>query len=175
MAARRGVAVLAVTHFNKATGGSANNRVIGSIAFVAAARVAFIVARDREDKDRRLLIPSKTNVGAEGGGMAFRVEVMDIGKGILAPFVVWDGAVSVTADDALSSNPERSAPSREAAETFLLEILSGGALPTRQIQSEAKAAGISWPAVRRAKECLGVKASKTALDGGWVWTPPPTG
>lgn len=45
VARRYGVCVLAVTHLNKGTGGKALHRVIGSIAFTAAARVAYAVAK----------------------------------------------------------------------------------------------------------------------------------
>jgi putative DNA primase/helicase len=174
MAARLGVAVLAVTHLNKSGGGSANNRFIGSIAFVAAARAAFIIARDPDDKDRRLMIPTKNNLGPEGQGLAFRIGLIDIGKGILAPMILWEGSVSVSAEEVLNSNSRKSdSPSRQSgAEDFLREILREGPLPTRQVQSEAKQAGMAWATVRRAKDTLAVVATKTALDGGWVWALP---
>jgi hypothetical protein len=63
MAAKRHVTVIANTHLSKAAGGSANSRVIGSIAFVNHARAAFIVTADPDDSTRRLFIPSKTNLG----------------------------------------------------------------------------------------------------------------
>jgi hypothetical protein len=40
----------------------ANDRVMGSVAFVNQARAAFIVTPDEEDETRMLLIPSKMNI-----------------------------------------------------------------------------------------------------------------
>jgi hypothetical protein len=176
MAARLGVAVLAVTHLSKSSnGGSPNNRFIGSIAFVAAARAAFIVARDPEDKDRRLFMPTKNNVGPDAAGLAFRIGLIETTAGIHAPMVMWEGPTSVTAEDVLNARPKKdgSSPRRNDAEAFLKTILADGPLPVRRIESEAKEAGLVMATVRRAKDVLGVKTSKTALDGGWVWELPP--
>ena len=73
MAARLHVTVIANTHLSKASGGSANSRVIGSVAFVNQARAAFIVTADPEDSGRRLFIPSKTNLGKPRDGLAYRI------------------------------------------------------------------------------------------------------
>ena len=54
MAAKRHVTVIANTHMSKAACGSANSRVIGSVALVNHARAAFIVTADPEDSGRRL-------------------------------------------------------------------------------------------------------------------------
>jgi hypothetical protein len=85
MASRLRVAVVAVTHFSKGGGTSANNRIIGSIAFVAAARAAFIVSRDPDDENRRLFVPSKNNLGPDRAGLAFRIETREVAAGIIAP------------------------------------------------------------------------------------------
>jgi hypothetical protein len=51
MASRLRVAVVSVTHFSKGANQSAVNSFIGSIAFIAAARAAFIVTRDPDTED----------------------------------------------------------------------------------------------------------------------------
>jgi putative DNA primase/helicase len=73
MAAKRHVTVIANTHLSKAAGGSANSRVIGSVAFVNHARAAFIVTADPDDPGKRLFIPSKTNLGKLRDGLAYRI------------------------------------------------------------------------------------------------------
>ena len=177
MAARLGVAVLSVTHLSKGAGGPANSRFIGSIAFVAAARAAFIVARDPDEGERRLFLPTKNNIGPEGSGLGFRVGTVVTPSGIVAPTVFWDSLpVTVTANEVLNASPENgSASARNEAEDFLRETLANGALSVLRIEAEAKTAGLSIRTVRRAKETLGVKASKTGLGGGWCWSLPQDG
>jgi len=72
MAERTGVAVLSVTHFNKPGGGNTSSkalhRFIGSIAFTAAARMAFAVMEDQDDANRRLVLHVKNNLAAPPKG-----------------------------------------------------------------------------------------------------------
>src|SRR5690606_10020909 len=74
MAEQRGVAVVCVSHLNKSGGNDALMRVMGSLAFVAAARAAYLVLKDPADEDRRLFLPLKNNLGADQTGLAFQVE-----------------------------------------------------------------------------------------------------
>src|SRR5262249_18890811 len=73
MADRMRVAVICNNHLSKGNG-SANSPIIGSVAFVNHSRLAFVVTPDENDKTRRLLIPSKTNIGPEQYGLAYRIE-----------------------------------------------------------------------------------------------------
>ncbi|MBU0639064.1 MAG: AAA family ATPase, partial [Planctomycetes bacterium] len=76
LAARHKVAVLAVTHLNKANTLPAIYRAMGSLAFVAAARAVWAVVRDEDDETgrRRLFVPVKNNLGADETGLAYALE-----------------------------------------------------------------------------------------------------
>src|SRR4029077_8075580 len=54
IATKHGVAIICVTHFTKAKGGSALSKVTGSFAFVAAARSVFTVVPKNDDPDWRI-------------------------------------------------------------------------------------------------------------------------
>ena len=58
---------------------------------------------------------------------------------------------------------------RREAKEWLKDFLADGPVAARKIQGEAKAAGLSWMTVRRAKDSLGVVASKSNFHGGWEW------
>ena len=63
IAERRQVAIIAINHLNKSLEGQAIYRSMGSIAFVAAARIAWQVCADAENPGRSLLLPVKMNLG----------------------------------------------------------------------------------------------------------------
>jgi hypothetical protein len=79
-------AVLAIRHFRKGAADSAQGRVIGSVAFTAAARAVYGVTPDPEDEDYRLLLCLKCNLAADTFGYRFRVTETAVGD----PFVSWD-------------------------------------------------------------------------------------
>lgn len=166
MAASHCVAVVAVSHLNKAQAGSALSRVTGSLAFVAAARAAYVVARCPDDPARRLVLPIKNNLGNDRTGLSYRIAEE---RGV--PFVVWDHEpVTVTADEALAPTQDVPRSARGDAVEFLSGLLSVLPVPVDDIKREAKEAGFSWATVRRAKDEIGAKSKKSGFDKAvWSW------
>lgn len=169
LAARRGVAVLCVSHMNKAAGQNPMYRATGSLAFTAAARAVWLVTRD-EQSGRRLLLPLKCNLSLEPHGLAFNIESPD-GD---VPVVRWfSEPVTVSAAEALAAEhgPSEHSELREAIE-WLRDLLEAGPLPAREVKAQARESGIAWRTVRRAQERLRIRPAKTAFAGGWSWALP---
>jgi putative DNA primase/helicase len=190
MANRLGIAVVAVTHLNKggAGGQSALNRFAGSIAFVAAARSAYLVIEDPDDENRRLFLQAKNNLGPKGKGLAFRVEQRLIPGDILASNISWDtDHVTASVDEALLASETRggndSRTGKDEAAEFLRELLAMGAMPVTEIEQEARGAGLLGSdspisqnkSFRSARGILGITPRRqggTADKGQWVWELP---
>lgn len=172
-------ALLGITHFSKSGQGSdPSQRVVGSVAFTAVARVVMVAAKvkgDDENKDARILARSKSNIGPDGGGFHYFLEQAEPLPGIHASHAVWGKAVDGTARELLTDpvaqpDDDSESSAKDEAVEFLLELLKDGLAPSKYVESEAKAAGIAWITVRRASDALGVKKRKT--NGAWYWFKP---
>ena len=175
LAGRHGAAVVCVSHLNKGGSGEALMRVTGSLAFVAAARAAFLIARDKGDKHRRLFLPIKNNIGNDESGLAFTVESATLPNGIETSRVRWEAeAVAITADEAMAPQgdlDERSA--LDDAKVFLTNLLTDGPVSSRQIRADAEGAGFAWRTIQRAQKALDIDAYKGGMKEGWLWILPP--
>jgi 5S rRNA maturation endonuclease (ribonuclease M5)/archaellum biogenesis ATPase FlaH len=162
-----GAAVVVIHHLNKgSTGANALYRATGSLDFVAAARAYHVVARDKQDEERRLFLPAKLNLARMPAGLAYRIA--DAG-------LVWeDEPVELSASDALregsASDEERSALAE--AESFLLEELAAGPVAAKEMKAKARAAGIAERTLMRAKASVHVTSAKDGFQGLWTWSLP---
>ena len=161
------VAVVLIQHLNKSGGTNALYRPIGSIAFIGAARSAFIVTKDPENPKRRLFMPAKNNLAEESNGLAYSIITAEND----APVIVWESdPVTITANDALAI-PEQSEDrtATDEAVAFLRDLLSAGPMQVSKIESEARQAGINSKPLRSARIRLGIKSVKSSFEGPWVW------
>ena len=170
---RSGVAIVAVTHPPKASTQKAIHSFTGSLAFVAAARLAFLAVKE-PDTDRRLFLGVKNNLGPLAKGLGYNINPIVIRPGIVAPCVTWDNEpVTLTANEAVKA--ERTAtrgPSKlDQAKSLLRMQLDGRPVAQNEIERAAGAEGLSWSTIKRAKAELGIVSQKDGL-GGWVWELP---
>jgi hypothetical protein len=180
LAAKAGAAVVCVSHLNKGGGSEALMRVTGSLAFVAAARAAYVVAKDQEDGNRRLFLPLKNNVGNDQTGLAFTVQGAQVPSpaGLIETArVVWEAEpVSVSADEAMATTvaPEERTAAEEA-ESWLRELIAeeGGKVDRRDVMKAAHAMGFKERTVHRAREKLGLSVVQSGFGKEkrslWAW------
>jgi hypothetical protein len=102
------------------------------------------------------------------------------GANIVMSGIVWEGAVDMTADQALAAlAPTKDKGQQSGAVAFLLDVLANGPVPVKIIEERAAARGFSKDQLKRAKQkmCVGTFKEGGKLDGGWLWalaehTPP---
>lgn len=173
MASKYRIAVVMVTHLSKGSKDKAVYRSMGSLAFAAAARAVWHVAKDHDDPDRRLFLLTKMNVCEESTGLAYRLE-----DGV----VCWEeGSVTMSADDHMADDGVKSRGSTDTGQAvadaadWLAERLSDRSLAAVTIQDQTEDDGISWTTMKRAKRKVGVKTQRMGFGKGSVfwWTLPP--
>ena len=183
LGASLGCAVVGISHFSKGSGGrDPTERVVGSVAFGAVARVVMVAAKiksDDEGKERRVLARSKSNIGPDSGGFGYDIDQIELDAypGIFASRITWGAAVEGSArellaevdDDAPADDDE---PEHDVEE-FLRELLKDETpAPSKSIKSAAREVGYAWRTVHRAAKRIGVRIKKAGMDGGWFWTLP---
>jgi putative DNA primase/helicase len=179
LAQRLGCAVIGITHFSKGTAGSdPAERITGSIAFAALARLVLVAAKVKAGDDgeaRRVLVRAKSNIGPDDGGFAYSLDRVDVMPDVEGQRVLWLEALQGSAREVLAeaeSDPGGSDESSALAEAvqFLRSELRDGSKPAKLIFREAHDAGHSERTIKRAKAELHVEAIKE--KAGWVWVLP---
>ncbi len=180
-------AVLGITHFTKGSNGrDPVERVTGSLAFGALPRIVMAAAKlpdDDESGASRLLARAKSNIGQDSGGFYYDLQPVEVQEypGVYTTRLSWGAAVEGTARELLARSETDADPeertAKEDAKGFLLELLADGPVPTKTVQVQVKEAGYSWATVRRAKDALGVKATRPrgGTDVPWYWALPDKG
>ncbi|MCE1194228.1 MAG: AAA family ATPase [Acidovorax sp.] len=165
-------AVLGITHFAKGgQGGDPAQRVVGSVAFTAVARVVMVAAKvqGEEGQDTRVLARGKSNIGPDDGGFEYHLEQREPIPGIHASCIAWGKAVEGSARDLLTNPDDEVDTEAQDAAGFLRGLLTDGPMPAKAVFSDATGAGYSRDQVQRAARKLGVERRKTGMNGGWVW------
>ena len=174
LAAKCDCAVLGITHFAKGGQGTdPAQRVVGSVAFTAVARVVMVAAKvkgDEEGQDTRILARSKSNVGPDDGGFQYHLEQSEPLPGIHASHIAWGKAVEGTARELLTDpddGPQDDAS--DAVELLRAELDTVRWTSCDEAAKPLKAAGFSKKQIWAASKKVGVMRKKDGMKGGWMW------
>lgn len=167
--------LLGVTHFTKGTAGREPiERITGSLAFGALARIVMVTAKSEPSDDKpaaRFLARAKSNIGPDGGGYVYELRQVPLPDfpSIEASYVHWGQALEGTARELLAHAERQEDETTVDSAGFLRELLAYGPRPAADIYRDAEAAGLSKDMMKRAKRRIGVEALKQGMAGGWVW------
>ncbi|WP_104500657.1 AAA family ATPase [Acinetobacter indicus] len=169
-------AVVGITHFAKGTSGSSPaERIIGSQAFTALARMVWSAAK-REDENDCILVRAKSNISTLDGGIKYQIEPETVLENIETTKTAWLGTIEGSARELLSeaeSTENSNVTTVDMAKEFLIDLLSSVEnMPSKEVQSQAKDAGFSPASIRRAQEKLNIKPFKPQGEKIWFWSLP---
>jgi putative DNA primase/helicase len=182
LAASENCAVLGITHFSKGTAGrNPIERVTGSVAFGAVARVVMVAAKHQESTDQnkssRIFCRAKSNIGPDDGGFEYELSQTELKThpGLNATYIRWVAKLEGEARDLLAAadavQSDGDGGTLGDAKRFLTSLLEDGPMPVKEIQANARGAGYSEATIRRAKDALKVEAIKIGKDR-WEWQLP---
>jgi hypothetical protein len=158
LAEDNGACVLVVRHLNKASGGRAITRGLGSIDLTAAVRTELIAGSLAGDRNSRALVQIKNNVGPFGDSLSYEI----VGNGTDAK-LEWLGKSDLTANDLLASDADGHTAISEASD-YLRDQLAGG----QRLQTElVRYSQFNERTLQRAANKLGVIKSRDGERGHW--------
>lgn len=177
---RHSCAVLGISHFSKGTQGrDPTERVTGSLAFGALARMVLVAAKHRDDEgnEQRIVARAKSNIAPDNGGFVYELQQQDLNDhpGISASVVVWGERLEGPARELLATAEQQddggAQSERRDVGEWLQGRLRGGPLPVPELQSEAVKAGFTWRTVERVRAQLGIQSSREGFGPGarYVW------
>lgn len=165
IAQRYGPAIIPLRHLTKGARDKAIYRGLGGIDLTAACRSVLLAGVDPEDKSKRALVHTKSNLAPMGESVGYRLDEQGF---------AWTGASTITAQDILAADTREATAALDDAKDFLRTALAGSAQPVKAIQAEARQCGIAERTLDRAKRELGVKAEREGKPGErgkgqWMW------
>lgn len=180
LGAEIGCAVLGISHFSKGTQGRDTiERVTGSLAFGALARLVFAAAKMADDQGGgRFIARAKSNIGPDGGGYKYELHqsALPDHPSVEASSVLWGESIEGSAREILAKaeavEDSEARTQTSEAEDWLCDLLSNGPVKAGDAIKKSKMAGVSDKALRTARERLRVRPKKSAYSGGWTWALP---
>ena len=175
LAMKLDAALIGITHYSKGTQGrDPLERVSGSLAFGALARIVFCTAQQGDDDAalRRMVVArAKSNIGPDGGGFLYGFEQVAVGNEINTSKIVWDGLLHGTARDLLEEpEADETGNGPQIAMDFLRDVLAGGPMAVDEVKRRGTAVGFSFRALQRALKRAGFKSKRQGFGKPALWS-----
>lgn len=160
-------ATLFVRHWGKSSDRDARMMGLGSIGYMALARVMFAIVHKEQDGGSRVISQVKNNLGPRVPSLVYRVQ----------DGVQWLGLSDESVDDVLrrrgkeeAAEPTSTLSKRELdrAKEFILSFLEDGPQSSLAVKKEARRGDLNWFTVDRASRAMGVK--KRRRGDHWEWS-----
>ena len=159
------VAIVGIMHLNKSEHRNSLNRMSGSAAFGAVARIVLVVVKDKDNPSRRLMLQAKNNLGEDTKGLAYALKIVN-----QIPIIEWENQyVTLTAESVFSDDDKNNVSEVNDAIAWLTEVLSEKRMPSDELISLAKLEGFSVATLRRAKKRVGVAPVREGFGKDGVW------
>lgn len=172
LAASLNAMLLGITHFTKGTGGKdTTERVTGSLAFAAQARIVLATARDRDAGDF-ILTRAKSNIGPDGSGFRYQLIQMALPKhpDVVSSRVEWGELLEGNARELITdAEGEIKEKNIGTAEKWLLDLLSLTPLKAADIYAMGKTEGYGERKLQRALSKIGGLSEKGGFQGQTWW------
>ncbi len=177
LASSCGAAILGISHFSKGSAGrDPTERVVGSLAFGALARIVLAAAKVKGDdgSERRILCRSKSNIGQDDGGYEYALMAGEPIPGVTTTTIAWGKPIDGAARELLVEPDEGKSAGRgnNEVQRFVRKLLLTGPKYANEVIAEGESIGFSKRAIQRAAYTLGVVRRKDGMLGGWVWRLP---
>lgn len=176
------VAIIGISHFSKGSQGrDPTERVAGSLAFGALARVVLAAAKCQDD-DRRILARAKSNIGPDDGGFYYDLQQIELDAfpGVFASSVLWGEAIEGSAREILAAADTAPAEEDEAddkneVDAWLRDLLKDeGEISKADVIKAGRASGFTERTIQRSRKRIGAEAKISGFgrDKQAIWALP---
>lgn len=184
LAQENGCAVIGITHLGKGSQGKdISERVIGSQAFSAVARMVWIAAVNKTSGEG-VLVRSKSNLGSTEGGFSYQIKEKEIGvNNIYSTYISWMGYKSGTSqqiiDDAdPTPDPQSDSGQLQDCMNWMREVLEdlGGSIAKTEVIHLGASNGYSASTIQRARKRLNLTTTQKGFgkEKASLWSLPST-
>lgn len=184
LAQESGCSIIGITHFGKGgQGKDVTERVIGSQAFSAVARMVWVAAINKMSGDG-VLVRAKSNLGSTEGGYLYQVQEREIGiKDIHSTHISWMGYKNGSAQEIIdeidpSLDSQNTSGQLRDCTTWMMDLLTnhGGSETKKEIINLGMSSGYSQSTLQRARAQLNLVVSQSGFGKEKIslWSLPST-